>query len=181
MRLFATLALAVAPFALSAGPGVAQIERLSLEQMVQKTDGAVLGKIVQSKVFRVDHPQDGRMYFTTLTIRGRALGEDRPLTVEVTFPGGFVSPDEGVWNSEAPTAEETRVGNRVVAFYRWIDDMGGGVAANALYASHGGLYQVQRSRRQGDVVLGRGVGYALCSNCPAGELGEAVRRHRAGR
>ena len=38
-------------------------------------------------------------------------------------------------NSEAPSADDVRIGNRVVAFYKWIDNMGGDLAGNALYAS----------------------------------------------
>ena len=87
--------------------GLAQIERLSLDQMVQKTDGAIVGTIVQAKVFRVDHPVDGpELYFTTLAIQGQSLATGQPLEVQVTFPGGFINESEGVWNSEAPTADE---------------------------------------------------------------------------
>ena len=90
--------------------GLAQIERLTLDQMVQKTDNAVAGTIVKSKVFRVDHPIDGpELYFTTLTIRGKSLFDSSPLQVDVTFPGGFISETEGVWNSEAPTADEIKI------------------------------------------------------------------------
>jgi len=144
--------------------GLAQIERLTLDQMVQKTDNAVAGTIVKSKVFRVDHPIDGpELYYTTLTLRGRSLLDSKPLEVDVTFPGGFISETEGVWNSEAPSADEIKLGNEVVAFYGWTDNMGGDVAANALWASHGGLYRIAKSRK-GEVVLGKGQGYAVSSN-----------------
>ncbi|MCZ6782521.1 MAG: hypothetical protein O7G30_04340, partial [Proteobacteria bacterium] len=47
---------------------LAQIERLTLEQMVSKTDNAVVAEIVGKRVFVVDHPIDGpELYFTTLT------------------------------------------------------------------------------------------------------------------
>jgi len=157
--------------------GWAQIERLTLEQMVHKTDNAVAGTIVKSKAFRVDHPVDGpELYFTTLTIQGRSLVDSQPLTVDVTFPGGFVSETEGVWNSEAPTADEIKLGNHVVAFYGWIDNMGGDVAANALWASHGGLYRVARSRK-GEVVLGKGLGYAIASNLQMEQLDADVTKY----
>jgi hypothetical protein len=150
--------------------GLAQIERLTLDQMVQKTDNAVAGEIVKHKVFRVDHPIDGlELYFTTLTLRGRSLVDSKPLEVDVTFPGGFINETEGVWNSEAPTADEIKIGNEVVAFYGWVDNMGGDVAANALWASHGGIYRIAKSRK-GDVVLGKGVGYAISSNVKMKDL-----------
>ena len=180
MRSLATLCTVSLTLLLLTGTGRGQIERLTLDQMAAKTDGAVVGTIVKSKAFRVDHPIDGdRLYFTTLTIRGRSLESDRPLEIDVTFPGGFITPEEGVWNSEAPSADETRVGNRVVAFYCWVENMGGDVAANALYASHGGLYQVQGQQRRSEVVLGRGTGYAICSNCDVEELTSELRLARA--
>jgi hypothetical protein len=165
MKLFSNRVALGAVLLLAAGSmGLAQIQRLTLSDMVQQTDGAIVGTIAASKVFRVDHPIDGpELYFTTLTISGRSLVDQSELAVDVTFPGGFITPDEGVWNSEAPSAEETRLGNRVVAFYKWLDNMGGDVAGNALYASHGGLYQVVQGRGA-QVVLGKGDGYAVSAN-----------------
>ena len=50
----------------------AQIERLTLEQMVAKTDNSVLGKITAKKVIRIDHEVDGpELYYTHLTVKGR--------------------------------------------------------------------------------------------------------------
>jgi hypothetical protein len=156
--------------------GLAQIERLSLDQMVQKTDDAVVGTIAQTKVIRVDHPVDGpELYFTTLSILGNSLHDGRPLEVEVTFPGGFIDENEGVWNSEAPTADEIRVGNKIVAFYGWVDNMGGDVAGNALWASHGGLYQVAQVGKR-EVVLGKGQGYAVASNWDLPVLDREIQR-----
>jgi hypothetical protein len=63
----------------------------------------------------------------------------------------------------------------VVAFYRWTDDMGGGVPANALVAAHGGLYRTVEGPR-GAAVLGRGEGYAVRSNRYLTDLESTVRR-----
>ena len=93
----------------------------------------------------------------------------------MTFPGGFINEEEGVWNSEAPTADEIKVGGEVVAFYGWLDNMGGDVAANALWASHGGLYRVA-SGRSGKVVLGKGDGYAISSNMDLRKLDSEITR-----
>ena len=156
--------------AVACGLGLAQVERLDLAQMVSRTDGAVAGTIVGSEVIRVDHPVDGpELYFTSLLVRGTSLYTGLDETVAVTFAGGFVSPDEGVHNSEAPSADETRAGNRVVVFYKYEPNMGGDVSGNALYAAHGGLYRVVSTRR-GDVVLGRGDGYAVSSNLTLADL-----------
>jgi hypothetical protein len=155
--------------------GQAQIERLTLDQMVTRTDNAVLAEIVGKKVFRVDHPVDGpELYYTTLTLAGSSLADGKPITVDVTFPGGFIDPEHGVHNSEAPSADDTKLGNVVVAFYKWSDNMGGDVRANALYASHGGLYRTVDGPT-GSVVLGRGEGYAISANKSVANLKASVQ------
>ena len=154
---------------------IAQIKHFTLEEMVRTADQAVEGQIIGSRAFRADSPDAGaELYYTTITIQGRALGSGQPITVDVTFRGGFVSETEGVFNSEAPAADDVKLGKRVVAFYRWTDDMGGGVPANALVASHGGLYRVVDGPR-GATVLGRGAGYALAANRRMEHLESAVR------
>jgi len=158
------LPLTAAAVLVAATLGTAQIERLDLSQMVSRTDNAVFGTIVDKQVIRIDHPTDGpELYFTILTIEGRSLRSDENLTVDVTFGGGFVDADHGVDNSEAPSADDTRVGNRVVAFYKWSPDLGGGLAGNWLYAAHGGLFRTFEAPG-GTVVLGRGEGYAVTTN-----------------
>lgn len=167
--------LALAALVAAGSLAWAQVERLNLAQMVSRTDNAVDGTIVERRVFRVDDPVDGpELYFTTLKIQGKSLADDAPVTIDVTFAGGFVSPTEGTYNSEAPSADEIKVGNRVVAFYKHVDNMGGRVAANALYASHGGLYRVAELK-SGSVVLGRGDGYAVSTNQRVADLRTSVR------
>lgn len=154
----------------------AQIERLDLTKMVDRTDNTVVGEIVSKKVFRIDHPVAGpELFFTTLTVRGRSLVSGKLLHAEVTYPGGFISPEEGVYNSEAPTEDETRIGNEVVVFYFWNDNMGGDVAGNMLQASHGGIYRVAKTT-QGHVVLGKGDGYAIDKNWKLTALDQEVTR-----
>jgi hypothetical protein len=170
-----TLALGLALGALFLPLTRAQIERLTLDEMIAKTDNAVLAEITGQKVFRVDDPVDGpELYYTTLTLQGRSLEDGKPITVDVTYPGGFIDEEHGAHNSEAPSADDVKVGNTVVAFYRWSDNMGGGVAANALYASHGGLFRTVASPT-GKVVLGRGEGYAIESNKSVANLESAIR------
>jgi hypothetical protein len=176
MKTAARLLLPVALLLLSAGAiARAQIERLDLPAMVARTDNAVHAKIVGHKVFRVDDPVDGpELYFTTLQLQGRSLRDGTNVQVEVTFPGGFINEKEGVHNSEAPSADDIKIGNEVVAFYRWSNNMGGQVKGNALYASHGGLYRTV-SGPKGAVVLGRGEGYAVRHNLNVSELETAIR------
>ena len=142
----------------------ADIERLDLAQMMTKADDALLGTITKREVFRVDHPKDGpELYFTTLTIEGRSLKDDRSLSVNVMFMGGFIDRTHGVYNSAAPSADEVKIGNRVVAFYKWTKNMGGDVSGNALCAWHGGLYRTFDAKK-GVIVQGRGAGYAIPTN-----------------
>jgi hypothetical protein len=161
--------------ALAAGAFTAQIERLDLPSMVAKTDNTVFAEIVAKRVIRVDDPIDGpELYYTVLTLDGTSLRNGQAVRVDVTFSGGFIDDKQGVHNSEAPSADDVKVGNRVVAFYKWSNNMGGQVRGNALYASHGGLYRTSEGPK-GRMVLGRGDGYAVNKNLALADLETAVR------
>jgi hypothetical protein len=178
MRTLPLAALLLGAFGASAP---AQIKSFTLAEMVTTADQAIYGQIIDSRVERIDSPVDGpELYYTTVTIQGRLLGDGQAATVDVTFRGGFVSPTEGVFNSEAPAAEDVQVGKRVVAFYRWANDMGGGKAANALVAAHGGVYRTVQTS-SGPAVLGRGAGYAVTSNRTLEQLETSVRLLSASR
>jgi hypothetical protein len=167
------LGLAVAAFAVFSSE--AQIERLTLSSMVQKTDDALIAEIVGSEVIRIDHPVDGpELYFTHLTLEGQSMRTDANQRIVVTFAGGFINDEEGVWNSEAPSADDIKIGNRVVAFYKHVENLGGDLEANALYASHGGLFRTVDSPN-GVVVMGRGEGYAIGANVRLDELSKSVK------
>jgi hypothetical protein len=173
-----SLALSASVIALGAAGSLAsaQIERLDLAQMVAKTDNSLVGTIVGKEVIRIDHPVDGpELYFTTLTVRGTSLKDGKELTIDVTFPGGFIDAEHGVYNSEAPSADDIKTGNRVVAFYKWSENMGGDLSANALYASHGGIYRTFDNRKD-VVVQGRGEGYAISANVTLSQLKQDVAR-----
>ncbi len=160
---FALLAIAAALVGVSA-LGTAMIERLDLSQMVKKTDNAVFGTIVARNVVRIDHPVDGpELYFTTVTIEGRSLENDKPVTIDVSHMGGWIDETHGSFVSEAPSADDTKVGNKVVCFYKHVENMGGDFAGNVIYTWHGGIYRT--FDRKGDtVVQGRGDGYAIQGN-----------------
>jgi hypothetical protein len=163
-------------------PGArAQIVRLDLARMLAKADDAVVAEIVGRRAFRAIEPASGEpLYFTALMLDGRSLIDGRAVSLEVLHLGGFVSEREGTHNSEAPSADDTRVGNRVIAFPRFVDDLGGGVSGHALYAMHGGLYRTADGPL-GPVVLGRGEGYAVSKNLRLAELESAVRALRGGK
>jgi len=148
----------------------AEIERLTLPQIVAKTDNVIYGTITAKKVIRIDHPKDGpELYFTSLTIEGKSLRDDKPLTVTVWFGGGFIDDVHGVWNSEAPKTDDQKIGNKVVAFYKWADNLGGDLSGNALYAWHGGLYRTFDAPK-GVIVQGRGAAYAVSQNMTLADL-----------
>ena len=160
----------------SAALGIAQIERLDLPTMLQKADDAVFGTITHSEVIRIDHPVDGpELYYTHITIEGRSLSTGEAVSKVVTFHGGFIDEENGVYNSESPSADDVRMGSDVVAFYSWTDNMGGDLAANALYAGHGGVYRTVKGRK-GTIVLGRGEGYAVSKNTLLTDLDTEVSR-----
>jgi hypothetical protein len=176
MRTLPSLGLTALLLGSLGAAAAAQIKSLTLPDIVQIADEAVYGQIVSSRVIRAAS-ETGQLdlFYTVLTIEGRALSDARPITVDVVFRGGFVSDTEGVFNSEAPAADDVRVGNRIVAFYRWTDDMGGHVPANALVAAHGGLYRTLDGPR-GPAVLGRGEGYAIAANVRLSQLATSLER-----
>jgi len=174
-RPFRTLApLAALALALAA-PAPAEIKAYDLRGMLAEAGGCVFGRIVDKKVQRVVHPQDGELYFTSIFVEGECLLSGKELAVEIKYMGGFVDDEHGAYNSEAPSEDATRIGRRVVAFYGWVDKMGGGVSGNQLWAMHGGLF-TSFERRGRTVVQGRGAGYAISCNCALPALREDVRR-----
>lgn len=169
-----TLALAAAALVTTGVVCFAQIEWLDLPKMVLKTDNAVIGTIQGREVIKIDHPIDGPdLYYTHLTVQGKSLVNGEDTTVVVTWPGGWIDDEHGVDNSEAPAEDLVQDGNQVVVFYKWTDNIGGDLPANALYASHGGIYQVVEGRK-GKVVLGKGEGYAVSQNTALSALDSQI-------
>ena len=170
-----TLGLAALGLAALGALTTAQIRQLSLYDMVEQSDRSLYGEIVSNTVHRVPGgEEDEFLYYTRLVVQGETLQGEDPITVEVCFPGGFLNEEEGYWHSESPTADEVKVGNRIVAFYKWFDGLGGRQAANWLYANHGGVYRTVDGP-QGRVVLGRGQGYAVSRNLKLADLKVSAR------
>lgn len=169
------IALVLASVCLGA-PARASVERLDLAAMVAKADGSAVGTITARRVVRIDSEIDGpELYFTILTLEGRTLATDAPVTLELVYAGGFVDAKHGVWNSEAPAADDVALGNEVVVFYAHTPNMGGGMSGNALYAAHGGIYRTFAARR-GAIVQGRGEGYAVDANVTLADLRARVAK-----
>ena len=170
-----TIAIAIA-LAVT-GLATATIERLDLTQMTKKCDDALIGTIIQREVKRIDSPVDGpELYFTKLTVEGTSLKSGSPVTAEVWFGGGFIDKIHGVHNSDAPSDDDQRLGNQVVAFYGWSPNMGGGLAGNTLITWHGGLYRTFENRKGQTIVQGRGDGYAIPLNVELGDLTSQVAK-----
>ena len=160
-----------------AAVAAASIERLTLRQMIAKADAGVYGEIVEREVTAVPLDRGGvEMTFTTLHVKGHDLVSGDEVTVAVSFPGGVIG-ERGSYNSEAPSADDTKVGKQVVVFYKWSDNMGGGFAANALYASHGGLFRTFTDKKGRVVVQGRGQGYAVSKNIRLADLKQRSADH----
>jgi hypothetical protein len=129
--------------------------------------------LVGREVFFAPEPDGPGLYFTRLTLAGRTLRDGYAIRVDVLHVGGVLDELHGAWSSEAPSADDTALGTRVVAFYSWVDDLGCGVAGNALYGAHGGLYRTAEGPL-GATVLGRGAGFAVAHNVSVPALGEAL-------
>ena len=173
---FSKLFAAGAAIAATATLAWASILRLDLAGMMKLSDNVVIGTITHRETIRIDHPVDGpELYYTALTIEGHSLKDEQNVTVVVWFGGGFVDPRHGVHNSEAPSDDDQKLGNQVVAFYHWEENMGGDHAGNALVAWHGGLYRTFASRAGKTIVQGRGEGYAIPTNVEIGELSAQVK------
>lgn len=161
---------AVAGLVALAALGTAQIVRFDLPTMMSSADGVVYGKIKDKHVIRIDHPIDGpELYFTTLTIEGQSLATGKPVTVDVSHMGGFIDETHGSFNSEAPTADDERLGSQVVCFWKHTENMGGDFECNSIVGWHGGIYRTFE-RRGSVIVQGRGDGYAIPANIGLSDL-----------
>ena len=160
------------------GPALgAQVRALTLSEMVEVADQGVFGQILSKRVQRLDALDGRTLYYTTMVVEGRQLADGTPVRVEVAFPGGFINEEEGYWHSESPSADETRVGSEIIAFYKWSPGMGGALDANWLYANHGGLFRTVAGPAD-HVVLGRGEGYAIAKNMRLSDLDQSVAKIR---
>lgn len=154
----------------------AQIKRLNLDQLTTRADNAIIGRVISRRV--EDHSSERHgfgLYYTILTIQGESLYTGRKMTVDVAKRGGWLDKERGIgsWDSEAATDEETRLGKRIVAYYKWSDDIGAGQGANIFYASHGSMFRTVEGPT-GTVVMGRGEGYAISKNTRLSSLQKAT-------
>jgi hypothetical protein len=151
--------------------GRACIEELDLTQMVAKTDAAVCGTITNVRTVRYAPPGDDRLIYTLLTVEGTDLYTGQPRSIEAAFLGGTYQGDSMMVTS-MPAPDEYRLGNDVVVFSAPVEGWGPEVD-RCVYAAMGGIYRVI-SGRKGEVVLGKGEGFAVSGNMRLADLQAAA-------
>ena len=167
MKLLPTL---LAAGAILAPVALAAIEPLDLRKMLQRADSAVLGKIVQRTTWTHEDPTLGPMEFTTITVKGEDLITGNTGSKQVTYTGSQARP-----NSEMPAESETREGNTVLVFSSRGKGFGMPQELSWMVAAHGGVFRVEAGPK-GDVVIGRGEGYAVEGNLLTGDLRQRITK-----
>lgn len=152
---------------------LASIEKLDLPEMVKRVDSAVVGSITAKTTWTSPNPDgEGSLEFTTITVSGDDLMTGKPATVEVSFVGS-----DRVPTTVTPAESETRVGTRIVVFSKKSSAFGVTDAKNWMYASHGGVFRVEAGPK-GEVVLGKGAGFAVSDNMLASDFRTRVTELR---
>lgn len=151
--------------------GRACIEELDLPQMVAKTDAAVRGEITGVRTVRYVPQGDDRLIYTLVTVEGTDLYTGQPRTLEAAFLGGTYQGDSMMVTS-MPAPDEYRLGNDVVVFSAPVEGWGP-EADRCVYAAMGGIFRVMDGRK-GEVVLGKGEGFAVENNVLLAELRESI-------
>ncbi|MEM9379285.1 MAG: hypothetical protein AAGB93_04985 [Planctomycetota bacterium] len=158
--------------------GARDVRSFTLGQLVDASDGAVVGRIDRRSVEEVDAGDGSPIYFTTLRIEGTDLATGEAETIDVMYPGGFVDERRGAFNASMPAAHETRVGRGVVVFHDRRDDVVGGLRGELLLGGRASLFPTFESRRGATIVQGRGRGYAVSKNVRLTDLQARVRELR---
>jgi hypothetical protein len=151
----------------------------SLTDLISQADGVIIGRITRNHLFRIERGHELESYFTTLSIEGRPLsyrkrgGSTPSICLDVTFKGGSILENQGVFNPGAPGTDEVQVGTRVVLFHRWMKDLGAKIQGHGLAGMKGGLYLTRRL--QGNTwVRGRGQGFGIANDLPLSELSARI-------
>ena len=164
--------LAVLPlFLLLARGSDACIEALTLSQMVQKTDAAVLGTITDVHGVRFVTDDEDRMIYTVVTIEGEDLYTGLPRTIEAAFVGGTYK-GESMLVTSMPAPSEYRIGNEVLIFSGKVEGWGPEIE-RCVYAAMGGIFRTVDTRK-GTVLLGKGMGTAVERNIRLSDLRNGI-------
>ena len=153
---------------------LASIEKLDLPEMVRRVDSAVVGNITAKTTWsHAIQDGGGSLEFTTITVTGDDLMTGKPATIEVSYVGSDKSP-----TTVTPAESETRIGTRIAVFSKKSSAFGVPDAKNWMYASHGGVFRVEAGPK-GDVVLGKGAGFAVSDNLLASDFRARVTELRS--
>ncbi len=150
----------------------------SLADLLHHADGALVGRILASNLFRMERDAAQEVYFTTLSLRGLPLGRGRRASqarLEISFRTGSIQAHRGLHDRQAPTPSECRVGQRVLVFHRWMRNLGQGLRGHGLVGMRSGLYGIER-RGGTDWVQGRGTGFGIAADLPLAELESRAER-----
>lgn len=147
---------AAASLVLAAIPS-AQVLQLTLREMFERVDSAVIGEVVTKTTWRGPVQGFGEdPEFTTITVAGDDLVTGAAVRREITYLGSEARP-----MSEMPSEFETRVGARGIYFSEpapagW----GGRDKLNSLTTAQNGVFTIE-SGPKGDVAIGKGEGTAI--------------------
>jgi hypothetical protein len=152
--------------------GSACIEELDLGKMVSKTDYAVQGSItdVHSVQFTPAGEEDPIIY-TIVTVEGKDLYTGQQVTHEAAFVGGTYE-GRSMTVTSMPAPSEYRLGNDVVLFSGPVEGWGPEIS-HCVYASMGGIFRTVDTKK-GEVVLGKGEGFAVESNVLVSDLNQQI-------
>jgi len=167
------LVLGVLAMPAAAAPSIVKVD---LPQMVERVDGAVAGRIVEAWTTWQEPPNTIARVYTHLRIVGEDLFTGKETVRIVSYFGG-VHQGYDQRHPDMPNPEDVRVGHRVVVFHKWSPTMGG-VGMEGIYASFGGIFRVEAGPK-GEVVIGRGEGFAVDRSASLAELRGRVATLRA--
>lgn len=171
----AALPTALAALAAALCVGARDVQSFTLRQMIDASDGGVVGRIGSRSVQEVDPGDGAPLYITTLRVAGTDLATGAAETIDVMFLGGVIDERRGSFNASMPAAHETRVGRGVVVFHDHADDIVGGLEGELLLGGRASLFTTFESRRGATIVQGRGRGYAVTKNVRLTDLQARVR------
>lgn len=153
-----------------AAAALASVESLTLRQMLQKADSAVIGSVTEKKTWEGSIAGSNSPWeFTTITVEGEDLFTGKTLKREITWLGSDAHPV-----SEMPLEAETRVGTKAIFFsVAMSGEFGGRQNQNSLIAAQNGVFRLEAGPK-GDVVIGKGAGAAIENNTFVADLRKDV-------
>jgi hypothetical protein len=133
----------------------------------EHADVAVVGEIVEVTYSQFPLDDGSPAAYTNLRVRGESLFTGKAEEVVASFVGGYID-GERIASSVEPSPNETKRGRKVVVFTApWPSS--GNAPARCIVAQHGGIFLVEKGPK-GEIVTGKGKGFALEKNVPLADL-----------